>query len=44
MRNYLNQTVFHYYCAGVYEGKIQFKEKQIMHSKVDMRRRTQMQE
>ncbi|MBB2482248.1 CocE/NonD family hydrolase [Bacillus sp. APMAM] len=44
MRNYLNQTVFHYYCAGVYEGKIQFKENQIMHSKVDMRRRTQMQE
>ncbi|MBS4175575.1 CocE/NonD family hydrolase [Bacillus sp. FJAT-49736] len=44
MNSYLNQTIFHYYCAGVYEGKIQFKEKQIMHSKVDSRRRTQMQE
>lgn len=44
MSNYLNQTIFHYYCAGVYEGKIQFTEKQIMHSRVDQRRRTQMQE
>jgi putative CocE/NonD family hydrolase len=44
MSTYLNQTIFHYYCAGVYEGKIQFMEKQIMHSKVDGRQRTQMQE
>jgi uncharacterized protein len=44
MSTYLNETIFYYYCAGVYEGKIQFKEKQIMHSKVDMRQRTQMQE
>ncbi|WP_066068983.1 CocE/NonD family hydrolase [Neobacillus soli] len=44
MSTYLNQTVFHYYCAGVYEGKIQFTDQQIMHHKVDRRRRTQMQE
>ncbi|MDP5275400.1 CocE/NonD family hydrolase [Chengkuizengella axinellae] len=44
METYLNSTLFHYYCAGVYEGKIQFKEENIMHAKVDKRRRTQMQE
>lgn len=44
MSNYLQQTIFHYYCAGVYEGKIRFAEKHIMHSKVDQRQRTQMQE
>ncbi|MEI5906875.1 CocE/NonD family hydrolase [Bacillus spongiae] len=44
MSTYLHSTIFHYYRAGVYEGKIQFQEKQIMHAKVDKRRRTQMQE
>lgn len=44
MSNYLNTTIFNYYCAGVYEGKIHFTEKNIMHAKVDRRQRTQMQE
>lgn len=44
MSTYLNQTIFHYYRAGVYQGKIQFEENQIMHSRVDPRRRTQMQQ
>ena len=37
-------TIFNYYCAGVYEGKITFGDKKIMHAKVDKRQRTQMQE
>lgn len=44
MSNYLNETIFNYYCAGVYEGKIKFCETKIMHSKVNKRQRTQMQE
>ncbi|RLQ92395.1 CocE/NonD family hydrolase [Falsibacillus albus] len=44
MSTYLNETIFHYYCAGVYEGKIQFLENGVMHARVDLRRRTQMQE
>ncbi|RKP50000.1 CocE/NonD family hydrolase [Cohnella endophytica] len=35
---------FRFYCAGVYEGTIRFDGEQIMHAKVDSRRRTQMQE
>ncbi|MBP3039068.1 CocE/NonD family hydrolase [Bacillaceae bacterium Marseille-Q3522] len=44
MHTYLNETIFHYYCAGVYEGKIQFCQKNVMHAKVDRRQRTQMKE
>ncbi|WP_052339582.1 CocE/NonD family hydrolase [Gorillibacterium massiliense] len=41
--NVLPNTVFALYCAGVYSGKIRFTSKQVMHAKVDPRRRTQMQ-
>ncbi|MBA2942883.1 CocE/NonD family hydrolase [Paenibacillus sp. CGMCC 1.16610] len=44
MSTYFQSTTFNLYCAGVYEGKIRFAEKAIMHAKVDARRRTQMQE
>lgn len=44
MSAYFQSTTFNLYCAGVYEGKIRFAEKGIMHAKVDARRRTQMQE
>ncbi|MCR2820078.1 CocE/NonD family hydrolase [Lederbergia panacisoli] len=44
MNTYLNNTIFNYYCAGIYEGKIRFDPKNIMHAKVDQRQRTQMNE
>ncbi|HEU5138862.1 MAG TPA: hypothetical protein VFT51_02735, partial [Bacillales bacterium] len=44
MAVYLHSTIFSYYCSGIYEGKIQFKEKNVMHARVDRRQRTQMQE
>ncbi len=44
MKAYLHSTIFNYYCSGVYEGKIRFTEKNIMHAKVNSRQRTQMQE
>ena len=40
----LRDTTFFFYCSGVYEGIIRFKDKAVMHAKVDSRRRTQMQE
>ncbi len=43
MTNYLHTTDFHFYCSGIYSGRIHFTEKAIMHAKVDVRRRTQMQ-
>ncbi|MNO44495.1 Cocaine esterase [compost metagenome] len=44
MTTYLHTTVFNFYCSGVYSGKIRFTEKNILHAKVEERRRTQMQE
>lgn len=44
MSSKLRSTTFKFYCSGVYEGKIRFAEDQIMHAKVESRRRTQMQE
>lgn len=44
MTTYLHHTLFHFYCAGIYSGKIRFTEKGVLHAKVDTRRRTQMQE
>lgn len=44
MTTYLHHTTFHFYCAGIYNGKIRFTEKGVLHAKVDPRRRTQMQE
>ncbi|OXM17127.1 CocE/NonD family hydrolase [Paenibacillus herberti] len=37
-------TIYNFYCAGVFEGKIRFTDDKVMHAKVDARRRTQMQE
>lgn len=44
MTTYLHHTIFHFYCAGIYSGQIRFTEKGVLHAKVDLRRRTQMQE
>ncbi|MNC01070.1 Cocaine esterase [compost metagenome] len=44
MTTYLHTTEFHFYCSGIYNGKIHFTEKAIMHARVDVRRRTQMQD
>ncbi|ULO08702.1 CocE/NonD family hydrolase [Paenibacillus sp. 19GGS1-52] len=44
MTAYLYTTTFNFYCSGVYSGKIYFAEKEIKLAKVDLRRRTQMQE
>ncbi|MBY0012905.1 CocE/NonD family hydrolase [Paenibacillus typhae] len=44
MTNYLHTTDFHFYCSGIYSGRIHFTEKAFMHAKVDVRRRTQMQD
>ncbi|CAM3910434.1 CocE/NonD family hydrolase [Cohnella lubricantis] len=39
-----NNSIFNFYCAGVYEGKIRFTDDKVMHAKVNARRRTQLQE
>lgn len=44
MTTSLSNTVFHYYCSGIYAGTITFTESGIQHAKVDPRRRTQMQD
>ncbi len=44
MTTYLHHTTFHFYCAGIYSGKIRFTDKGVLHAKVDPRRQTQMQE
>ncbi|ASA23719.1 CocE/NonD family hydrolase [Paenibacillus donghaensis] len=44
MSTYLHNTSFNFYCSGIYTGKIHFTEQQVMHAKVDLRRRTQMQD
>ncbi|MBO9129360.1 CocE/NonD family hydrolase [Bacillus sp. 165] len=44
MKPYLEETIFNFYCAGVYDGKIRFTKEKILHAAVDRRRRTQMQE
>lgn len=41
---YLHDTLFNLYSAGVYSGTIRFTADQVMHAKVEPRRRTQMQE
>ncbi|GLX70364.1 CocE/NonD family hydrolase [Paenibacillus glycanilyticus] len=37
-------TIYNFYVAGVYEGKVRFTEDKVMHARVDRRRQTQMQE
>jgi putative CocE/NonD family hydrolase len=44
MNSFLQQTSFNFYCSGIYSGTIRFTDKEVMHAKVDNRRRTQMQE
>jgi putative CocE/NonD family hydrolase len=44
MTTYLNTTTFNFYCSGIYTGKVHFTDKEIMFAKVDLRRRTQMQD
>ncbi|MGN7765330.1 CocE/NonD family hydrolase [Paenibacillus sp. 22594] len=40
----LHNSLFNFYCSGVYSGRIYFTDQEVMHAKVDTRRRTQMQE
>ncbi|SET69726.1 CocE/NonD family hydrolase [Paenibacillus sp. NFR01] len=45
MTSYLTDTVFRFYCSGIDYGKIRFTaDRKVMHAKVELRRRTQLQE
>ncbi|WP_167374764.1 hypothetical protein [Paenibacillus helianthi] len=40
----LHNSLFNFYCSGEYSGRIYFTDQEVMHAKVDTRRRTQMQD